>query len=298
MCPPQRRKLPVERASHRLGQFHRRGEQNRRGVLIVLGLRQQVRSEPRGISVVGDDEHFGRPRDEINRRVPRHQTLGRRNVSIAGADNFGDGRNGLGPVGERRDRLRAADRVDFLNSQLGGNCENFWNRPRRRDHDALDPGHLRRDRRRQERGGQRVAASGDVAADACKRAHKLPKPNAPLRRFLPFLGHLHFRKAADISGRDAHGGPELCRNQLSRRCNLARRDGEFACVLAPETIPAPGVAHQRSIAFQAHGPEDRRHGPLGFFQALLAAREDSPDLSLVSARYDSDGQITHRLIPK
>jgi hypothetical protein len=97
------------------------GDQNRLRAGVVLGLRQQVGGDPIGVSrLVGEDEHLGRTGDHVDADLAEHQTLGGRHIGIAGSDNLGNRRNGLRAVGERGDRLRAADAIDLIDAgELG-----------------------------------------------------------------------------------------------------------------------------------------------------------------------------------
>ena len=97
------------------------GDQDRLRAGVVLGLRQQVGGDPIGVSgLVGEDEHLGRAGDHVDADLAEHQALGRRHIGVAGPDDLGDRRNGLGAVGERGHRLRAADAIDLVDAgELG-----------------------------------------------------------------------------------------------------------------------------------------------------------------------------------
>ena len=85
---------------------------------VVLGLRQQIGGDPVGISrLVGDDQDFGRPRDHVDADLAEHDTLGGGDISVAGTDDLGHRLDALRAIGERGDRLRAADAVDFIDAR-------------------------------------------------------------------------------------------------------------------------------------------------------------------------------------
>ena len=65
---------------------------------------------------IGEHDDLGRPGDHVDADDAEHPPLGRRDIGVAGADDLGDRRDGLGAVGERGDRLRAADAVDFVDA--------------------------------------------------------------------------------------------------------------------------------------------------------------------------------------
>src|SRR3712207_6048483 len=56
--------------------------------------------------------------------MTEHAPLGRRHVGVAGSDDLSDGRDALRAIGERRDRLRAADAVDLVHSGKPCGCQN------------------------------------------------------------------------------------------------------------------------------------------------------------------------------
>ena len=79
--------------------------------LVVLGLGEQVGGDPGRIVVaVGDHHHLRRARHHVDADLAEHLALGGGDIGIAGADDLGDGRDALGAVSERGDRLRAARR--------------------------------------------------------------------------------------------------------------------------------------------------------------------------------------------
>ena len=52
--------------------------------------------------------------------LPNTSALGRRHIGVAGPDDLGDRRDRRGAIGERRDRLRAADAIDLVDAgELG-----------------------------------------------------------------------------------------------------------------------------------------------------------------------------------
>ena len=97
------------------------GDQDRLRAGVVLGLRQQIGGDPVGVArLVGEDQHLGGAGDHVDADLAEHQTLGRRHIGVAGPDDLGDRRNGLGAVGERGHRLRAADAIDLVDAgELG-----------------------------------------------------------------------------------------------------------------------------------------------------------------------------------
>ena len=112
--------LPLDRRFDRLRERRVVGDQDRLRRGVVLGLRQQVGGDPLGIVVaVGDDQHFGRAGDHVDADRAEHLPLGRGDIGVAGADDLGDRAYRFRAVGERGDRLRAADAVDLRTRRRG-----------------------------------------------------------------------------------------------------------------------------------------------------------------------------------
>ena len=107
----------VDRRLDRVGERGIVGDQDRLRRGVVLGLRQQVGGDPVRIGVaVGDDQHLGRAGDHVDADLAEHLALGRRHIGVARPDDLGDRRDRRGAIGERRDRLRAADAIDLVDA--------------------------------------------------------------------------------------------------------------------------------------------------------------------------------------
>ena len=77
----------------------------------MLGLREEIHRDPVGVgALVRDDEDLGRAGDHVDADGAEHAALGRGDIGVAGSADLVDRRNRGRAVGERRDRLRAADR--------------------------------------------------------------------------------------------------------------------------------------------------------------------------------------------
>ena len=101
--PAQRLQLAPQLDGHRLGQRARRGEQDRRGQHVVLGLRQQVGRGPGRVGrVVGDHHRLGRPVEPVDAHRADHLPLGQRDEQPARADDLVHRGHGLGAVGHAR----------------------------------------------------------------------------------------------------------------------------------------------------------------------------------------------------
>ena len=111
VAPRHRRQLPRDARRDRVDAARRRARAGspapasscsacaNRSIATQSGLR----------AAVGDHQDLGRPGDHVDADRAEHAPLGRRDVGVAGADDLVDRRDRRGAVGERRDRLRAAD---------------------------------------------------------------------------------------------------------------------------------------------------------------------------------------------
>ena len=108
-------KLTVDFGGHGAGEGFVVGDENALGRFVVLGLREQVGGDPgRVVRLVGDDQNLGRACDRVDADLAEDLALGGGDIGVAGADDLVDGGDRLRAVSERRDRLRAADAVDFV----------------------------------------------------------------------------------------------------------------------------------------------------------------------------------------
>ena len=126
----QARKLALDRGRDRFCKRRAVGDQDRLRGSVMLRLGQQIGGDPiRVAALVGDDEHFRRPGDHVDADRAENTALGGGDIGVSGPDDFRDGRNGLRAIGQRRDRLRAADAINFVDArELGGG------KHQRRDH--------------------------------------------------------------------------------------------------------------------------------------------------------------------
>ena len=108
---------------------------------VVLGLRKQVHRDPVGIGgAVADHQDFRGAGDHVDADHAEYAALGGGHVGVAGADDLVHRRNTLRSIGERADRLRAADAEHPVHSrQRGSGKYHFVNVAigRWRHHDEL-----------------------------------------------------------------------------------------------------------------------------------------------------------------
>ena len=128
-------------------------------------------------------------------------------------------------------------------------------------HDAPHAGHLRRNRRHQQRRNQRKAPAGNVAADGVERRHALAHAHPGSTVDAPRPRQLLFGHAADIA-----------RGVLQRRAQFARNRARAFAPLArahpqrfrrkPNVVQPPRPAKQRRIAAPAHVAHDAANSRL------------------------------------
>jgi hypothetical protein len=194
------------------------------------------------------------------------EALGEVDVQVAGADDLVDPGHGFRSVGQGADRLRAADRVHFVNPGDRGCGERGVRDPpvapgRRRHRDRAHAGDGRRngghqDRRRVGRGAARHVNPG--TADG---TDQLPEHLTRPRRVHPGLPRLFLVEGADTRRRRFQDGPQFgasypCGGVL----DLVGRDAQ---PVRAGPVPAPGILQDGGVAPPPHAIEDRPDGFLG-----------------------------------
>ena len=147
--------------------------------------------------VVRQHDDFARPGDAVDGDLPEHVLLRERDVLVAGADDDIDRLQPFDAVGERRDRLRAAETVHLGDAEFVARREHLAVVPalivgRHAHRDLIAAGRLRRAHGHQQRGRVRRRTARAVHADALQR----PVPH--LKLVLP--GDAHLRVAVQQPG--------------------------------------------------------------------------------------------------
>ena len=254
--------MPCHRIRHLGGEGAVVRDQDRLGVFVMLGLREQVRGDPfRLIGAIGDHQDLGGARDHVDADGAEDQALGGGDIGVAGAHDLVHRRNRLGAVGERGDGLRPAHPIDLCDAcDLGGGHHRRVERAIRRRHDHGDAPHAG------DAGGDRVhqhgariggGAARHVEPDRVQRAPAGTQPDTDVVTVVEIGRHepavegldpfrrLHQRVAYRI-GRCGRVGGDVCR----RNPNLLRRERD--------AVEARGVVQQRCIAAFAYCIDDRR----------------------------------------
>ena len=150
------------------------GDQDGLRRLVVLGLGQQVDGDvARIVRGIGQHDDLGRAGDGVDADPAEHLPLGLGDIGVAGADDAIDRRDGRGAVGQRRDRLGAADPVDLGHAGAArrGQHQRVQHavRGRHAHRDARHAGDPGRDRVHQHRGRIGRLAARHVEADRIQR---------------------------------------------------------------------------------------------------------------------------------
>ena len=84
----------------------------------MLGLGEQIRRHPLRIAfAVGDDQHLRGTGDHVDADRAEDLPFCRRHIGVARPHDLGDGRDAFGAEGKGGNRLRAADRIDFIHAR-------------------------------------------------------------------------------------------------------------------------------------------------------------------------------------
>ena len=114
----ERLKARLDRLGHGPTETGVIGDQDRLRAFVMLGLAEKIDGDPVGVVVgIGDHQDLGRPRDHVDTHLAEDPALGRRHKGVAGAGDLVHGRDGLGPVGHGRDRLRASDAIYLVDAR-------------------------------------------------------------------------------------------------------------------------------------------------------------------------------------
>jgi hypothetical protein len=221
----------------------------------VFGLGQQVGGDPVGVvGAVGDHQHLRGTGDGIDADRAENPAFGGGDIDIAGSDDLVDRADRLGAVGQRADRLCAADAVGL--GDPGQACCRHHRRVEpairgRHYHDpAFDAGDLGRQRVHQHRGRIGGGATGHVEAGGGDRGPAVAQAQTGRVGVVQVLGQL-----APVVGLDAAGGEfqrrhDLGRTARRRRGDLGLRDAQSLRRQA-DTVEAFGEIDQGRIAAYA-----------------------------------------------
>ena len=239
------------------------GDQDRLGGGVVLGLGEQVDGDPRRIvGGVGDDQHLRRPGNHIDADGAEHPAFGGGDIGVAGADDLVDRGDRLGAVGQRRNRLGAADAENLVDAcDTGGDQNQGVERAagrRHHHHQPADAGGLGRHRVHQHRGRIGGGAAGHVEADGAHRCPAIAEPKAGVVAVVEIVRHLPGMEGGDPLRREFQRGDRLGRARPGGAVQVRRRN-PHGVRRQFEPIKPSGVVDDRVVAAGADVGEDRRH---------------------------------------
>ena len=258
-------------------------DEDRLRELVVLGLREQVDRDPVGVGgAVRQHQDLRHARDHVDADGPEHATLGRRHIGVARTADLVDGGNRLRAVGERRDRLRPADRERGGHTgHVRGREHQRIARSMRRGHDHDDLAHTRHVRGNcvhQHRRRIGRLAAGHVDADAIERGHPLPELGAVVRAHAEPATALALVEIADPLRRDRQRVALGGRDRIPGFAHRVGADPQVRGLRDAKAVKACRVFEQRRITALAHVGDDRRHR--GIDCGILAGLEGDQRVEL------------------
>ncbi len=91
----------------------------------MFGLGQQIGGDPVGLGVgIGNNDRFSRTGQPVDTDQPKYLAFGEGHEQVARAENLVNRFDRAGAIRERRNRLRAAESVDFRHADQGAGGEN------------------------------------------------------------------------------------------------------------------------------------------------------------------------------
>ena len=254
----------------------------------MLGLRQEIGGDKARVGArIGQDHDLGRTGDHVDADDAENAPLGRGDEGVAGPDDLADGRDRLRAVGERGDRLGAADAIDLVDAgdARRGQDERIDPAVRRR-HDHGEAAATRDFRRHGVHDDRRGIARGparDVEADRFDRPPAPPELDperigeAHVGRLLPpvivhhpLVGELERPQRLRLRRRD-------------RRFDLGRSDGD-ALGLDIDPVEPERIIGQRLVAALAHVLDDGGDRGVDIRRLLALAGEERLEAPLEVAR--------------
>ncbi len=161
----QIREAPLDGARDGVGLLAAQGDEHRVGVLVVLGLREEIGGDDLGVGAfVGHDEDLARARDRVDVDEAEDEALRAGDEDVARPDDLLDPSDRFGAVGERGDRLRASGVDDLRDAGDLGGGEDLGRGTRGREDDARHAGNGGRHGRHEHRARVAGLPAGGVYA--------------------------------------------------------------------------------------------------------------------------------------
>jgi hypothetical protein len=249
---------------------------------------------------VGKDQDLRGTGDHVDADGAEDLTLGRRHIGIAGADDNVDRRDGLGPIGQRRDRLGAADPVDLGHpgAARGGQDQGIERTVGRRHghHETLDPGDPGGQRVHQDRGGIGRRAAGHIETGGRDGGPALTQTDTLLVPVIQIPRPLAFVEGLDSGGRQIERRKGLGRAGGVRLRDLRLRDAQLRGRQL-QAVEALGKVDQRRVTARLHRRQDLGDDPADVLVRLALGGEQIAETRLETGVGDVQSK-RHRQPPE
>ena len=186
----------------------------------------------------------------VDGAIEGYEPLGRGDVEIARPHNLVHALDVGGSIGQSGYGVRAAQAIELRDAEQvrGGEC--LRRGPGRDHNDAFHTRHLCGNGSHQQRGGQRMAAAGHIAADRGERTHKLAGGETGDRFVAEGCGELFDSKTAYLFGRSGQRLLHCRRDGLPRGGHLVLSNAQIGG--AGQPVEFGCVAQQSAVALFAH----------------------------------------------
>ena len=166
----QHREQPIDLAHRLARKLLRIGDEDGRRGRAVLGLAEQIgRADLAVHAVIGNDQRFGRTREQIDADTAEELPLSFGHIGVARPHEHVHGADRLGAERHGGNRLHATEYVDVIGTAEMHSGDNRRVRPaferRRAGDDALHARHPRGHDRHMCRSDHGIAAAGHIATD-------------------------------------------------------------------------------------------------------------------------------------
>ena len=254
--PRQCVEVSIDGLHDSVGEFLVVGYQDRLCRWVVLGLGQQIGGDPPGVvGAVGEDQDFRRAGNHVNAHGAEHLALGRGDVGVSGADDFIDGRDGGGSIGQGADGLSATDAINFVDAgdPGGGQNQGAQGARRRRDHHgkAVHSRHTCRQGVHQDRGRIGCRASRYVKTDRRDRRPAVSQSQSRVVHVVQVVRTLARMEIGHPLGHQFEGPQDIRRTGGDGLVDLVGRHPHgLGC--QGQLVEAPRVGNHGLVALVAH----------------------------------------------
>ena len=228
-------------------------QQDGAGLLVVLGLGKQIHGYPfRWSPGIAQHQDLRGPRDHVDADGPEKLSLGFSHIGIAGSHDLIHRGHGVGPEGQRRHRLGAADAEHGVHAGDMGGCQHEFIElpvPGRHGHDHLadtgDAGGYDVHQHRRRIG--RLTAR-HINTDAIERRDLLPEQRAVRLPIGPGILTLALVVGADALGGEFQSVSLRCVQCIECRAQTSIFHSQSRSIRGVESIESPRVFEERRVA--------------------------------------------------